>query len=349
MRLFSPSAVAPCKVSCMLRIFFANDSGHTHRPRGSAPRPTHTLRVKASGDGEGSEHRARERTLAHSDSLRPPLTLAVLLLLSPAAYWASVPAKSIFIHPVDYGTGWQGCPRGAEAKKRSMQVDAPQPEPGKQCSAFEGSIITRGGLAIWHTGHLPAQQQQVRRETRGGLDNDERVEADMVDHLTCESLRSCFPDTGNRSKFCMRSQRDPQTLNGMTGCVRVQPEAPLAARRREKKTDSIMTFSSFRHGSQEEESVGVRITAGQRRQSESSADEGWRGPGRYFQTPAAASHLSPRSDHLSQAPESLVPGSWIISSGSEFDGAAVRVLLTPEEEEEWRLGNEGLGVTLQDL
>ncbi|CAB1438543.1 unnamed protein product [Pleuronectes platessa] len=30
-------------------------------------------------------------------------------------------------------------------------------------------------------------------DERGGLDNDERVEADMVDHLTCESLRSCSP------------------------------------------------------------------------------------------------------------------------------------------------------------
>ncbi|CAB1450031.1 unnamed protein product [Pleuronectes platessa] len=30
-------------------------------------------------------------------------------------------------------------------------------------------------------------------DERGGLDSDERVEADMVDHLTCESLRSCSP------------------------------------------------------------------------------------------------------------------------------------------------------------
>ncbi|CAB1420991.1 unnamed protein product [Pleuronectes platessa] len=30
-------------------------------------------------------------------------------------------------------------------------------------------------------------------DERGGLDKDERVEADMVDHLTCESLRSCSP------------------------------------------------------------------------------------------------------------------------------------------------------------
>ncbi|CAB1451252.1 unnamed protein product [Pleuronectes platessa] len=30
-------------------------------------------------------------------------------------------------------------------------------------------------------------------DERGGLDNDERVKADMVDHLTCESLRSCSP------------------------------------------------------------------------------------------------------------------------------------------------------------
>ncbi|CAB1447284.1 unnamed protein product [Pleuronectes platessa] len=30
-------------------------------------------------------------------------------------------------------------------------------------------------------------------DERGGLDHDERVEADMVDHLTCESLRSCSP------------------------------------------------------------------------------------------------------------------------------------------------------------
>ncbi|CAB1443759.1 unnamed protein product [Pleuronectes platessa] len=30
-------------------------------------------------------------------------------------------------------------------------------------------------------------------DERGGLDNDERVEADVVDHLTCESLRSCSP------------------------------------------------------------------------------------------------------------------------------------------------------------
>ncbi|CAB1439719.1 unnamed protein product [Pleuronectes platessa] len=39
-----------------------------------------------------------------------------------------------------------------------------------------------------------AQQQQVRRETsEEDSTNDERVEADMVDHLTCESLRSCSP------------------------------------------------------------------------------------------------------------------------------------------------------------
>ncbi|CAB1455924.1 unnamed protein product [Pleuronectes platessa] len=38
------------------------------------------------------------------------------------------------------------------------------------------------------------QQQQVRRETsEEDSTNDERVEADMVDHLTCESLRSCSP------------------------------------------------------------------------------------------------------------------------------------------------------------
>ncbi|CAB1435719.1 unnamed protein product [Pleuronectes platessa] len=37
-------------------------------------------------------------------------------------------------------------------------------------------------------------------DERGGLDNDERVEADMVDHLTCESLRSCFPDTGRANR-----------------------------------------------------------------------------------------------------------------------------------------------------
>ncbi|CAB1433622.1 unnamed protein product [Pleuronectes platessa] len=30
-------------------------------------------------------------------------------------------------------------------------------------------------------------------DERGGLDHDERVEAGMVDHLTCESLRSCSP------------------------------------------------------------------------------------------------------------------------------------------------------------
>ncbi|CAB1417103.1 unnamed protein product [Pleuronectes platessa] len=37
-------------------------------------------------------------------------------------------------------------------------------------------------------------------DERGGLDNDERVEAHMVDHLTCESLRSCFPDTGRANR-----------------------------------------------------------------------------------------------------------------------------------------------------
>ncbi|CAB1419012.1 unnamed protein product [Pleuronectes platessa] len=37
-------------------------------------------------------------------------------------------------------------------------------------------------------------------DERGGLDNDERVEAHMVDHLTCESLRSCFPDTGRAGR-----------------------------------------------------------------------------------------------------------------------------------------------------
>ncbi|CAB1447212.1 unnamed protein product [Pleuronectes platessa] len=37
-------------------------------------------------------------------------------------------------------------------------------------------------------------------DERVGLDNDERVEADMVDHLTCESLRSCFPDTGRAGR-----------------------------------------------------------------------------------------------------------------------------------------------------
>ncbi|CAB1435201.1 unnamed protein product [Pleuronectes platessa] len=37
-------------------------------------------------------------------------------------------------------------------------------------------------------------------DERGGLDNNERVEADMVDHLTCESLRSCFPDKGRAGR-----------------------------------------------------------------------------------------------------------------------------------------------------
>lgn len=32
-----------------------------------------------------------------------------------AAYRASVAAKSIFIHPVDYTTAWQGCPRATKA------------------------------------------------------------------------------------------------------------------------------------------------------------------------------------------------------------------------------------------
>ncbi|CAB1420518.1 unnamed protein product [Pleuronectes platessa] len=87
----------------------------------------------------------------------------------------------------------------------------------------------RGGLAIWHTGHRPASEKKLKSleveaatcakltdlfgagftspaaagapgDERGGLDNDERVEADMVDHSTCESLRSCFPDTGRAGR-----------------------------------------------------------------------------------------------------------------------------------------------------
>lgn len=48
-----------------------------------------------------------------------------------AAYWASVPAKSIFIHPVDYRMGWHGCPSGTESQDRAMQVDALHVEHGK--------------------------------------------------------------------------------------------------------------------------------------------------------------------------------------------------------------------------
>lgn len=48
-----------------------------------------------------------------------------------AAYWAPVPAKSIFIHPVDYMTAWQGCPHLAKAKRGPMQVNALNVEHGK--------------------------------------------------------------------------------------------------------------------------------------------------------------------------------------------------------------------------
>ena len=48
-----------------------------------------------------------------------------------AAYWASVPAKSIFIHPVDYRMGWQRCPSRTESQERAMQVDALHVEHGK--------------------------------------------------------------------------------------------------------------------------------------------------------------------------------------------------------------------------
>ena len=48
-----------------------------------------------------------------------------------AAYRVFVPAKSIFIHPVDYGTGWHGCPPGTKAKKKAMLLDALDVEHGK--------------------------------------------------------------------------------------------------------------------------------------------------------------------------------------------------------------------------
>lgn len=38
-----------------------------------------------------------------------------------AAYRASVAAKSIFIHPVDYTTAWQGCPRATKASGDSCR------------------------------------------------------------------------------------------------------------------------------------------------------------------------------------------------------------------------------------
>lgn len=34
------------------------------------------------------------------------------------SYWERVPAKSIFIHPVDYTTGWQACVFDTKAKNR---------------------------------------------------------------------------------------------------------------------------------------------------------------------------------------------------------------------------------------
>ncbi|CAB1449192.1 unnamed protein product [Pleuronectes platessa] len=61
-------------------------------------------------------------------------------------------------------------------------------------------------------------------DERGGLDNDERVEADMVDHLTCESLRSCFPDTGGTEGVWDKQDASKSWLLGHTepaevGCL----------------------------------------------------------------------------------------------------------------------------------
>ncbi|CAB1459589.1 unnamed protein product [Pleuronectes platessa] len=64
---------------------------------------------------------------------------------------------------------------------------------GKKPKSLEVEAATCAKLTTYLVPGSPAQQQQVRGDERGGLDNDERVEADMVDHLTCESLRSCSP------------------------------------------------------------------------------------------------------------------------------------------------------------
>ncbi|CAB1433808.1 unnamed protein product [Pleuronectes platessa] len=74
---------------------------------------------------------------------------------------------------------WAGLHRGKKLK--SLEVEAAK-------SAKLGDLFGAGFTSPAAAG-APGDE-------RGGLDNDEQVEADMVDHLTCESLRSCFPDTG---------------------------------------------------------------------------------------------------------------------------------------------------------
>ncbi|CAB1414531.1 unnamed protein product [Pleuronectes platessa] len=73
-------------------------------------------------------------------------------------------------------------PRGAEKhrekKPKSLEVEA------ATCAKLTD---------LFGAGFTSPAAAGAPGDERGGLDNDERVEADMVDHLTCESLRSCSP------------------------------------------------------------------------------------------------------------------------------------------------------------
>ncbi|CAB1414529.1 unnamed protein product [Pleuronectes platessa] len=71
-----------------------------------------------------------------------------------------------------------GAEKHREKKLKSLEVEAAQC--GKLTDLFGAGFTSPAAAGA------PGDE-------RGGLDNDERVEADMVDHLTCESLRSCSP------------------------------------------------------------------------------------------------------------------------------------------------------------
>ncbi|CAB1425586.1 unnamed protein product, partial [Pleuronectes platessa] len=96
-----------------------------------------------------------------------------------------------------------GSGRMVDAERTNSSAVVWRPRPGRhpalaagtnsKLSSFEGAAKCAKLTDLFGAGFTSPAAAGAPGDERGGLDHDERVEADMVDHLTCESLRSCSP------------------------------------------------------------------------------------------------------------------------------------------------------------
>ncbi|CAB1431805.1 unnamed protein product, partial [Pleuronectes platessa] len=94
-----------------------------------------------------------------------------------------------------------GAEKHREKKLKSLEVEAAQC--GKLTDLFGAGFTSPAAAGA------PGDE-------RGGLDNDERVEADMVDLLPCESLRSCSPSVHVRGLALCRPPLSAFTVDHLT-------------------------------------------------------------------------------------------------------------------------------------